>query len=159
MTAGVGTYMWMAPEVLAQHSDYGFEADIFSLGGVLAEIFTGFNFDGERIDALAVEAAFEESALQRKQAFAQIYKLIEAYEQNASLYNVSPNGELWEGFDRTTGKGIELLIRIQCGLNPVVPAPLQALVLKCLDGDRRNRPTASQIVQSLFTLYLQALVQ
>jgi serine/threonine protein kinase len=51
MTGGVGTYHWMAPEVLAATPRYDTSADIFSLGVILWEIsarqlpYPGLNHD------------------------------------------------------------------------------------------------------------------
>lgn len=40
MTTGVGTPLWMAPELIAQATDYGGEVDVYSFGIVLWELLT-----------------------------------------------------------------------------------------------------------------------
>ncbi|PRP75396.1 hypothetical protein PROFUN_15710 [Planoprotostelium fungivorum] len=39
MTKGIGTYLWMSPEVM-NHQNYSFAADVFSMGVVLWELYT-----------------------------------------------------------------------------------------------------------------------
>jgi serine/threonine protein kinase len=38
LTMGIGTYLWMAPEVV-NHQNYTLAADVFSFGMVLWELF------------------------------------------------------------------------------------------------------------------------